>query len=176
MLDVLYNINSCKSGSWIRTGKKGFGFKAGSGSWLFLKIYRIFNIFYFAYFYAKTYRTIQKSGHFLNLSFLIVQILILRVQLFLQFLADALRLGSGSVDSHTFGDPDPNSGSQNFADLTDPDPKHWYIVLYNFKTECTLCCATLKLNVYIVLYNIKTKFVLCCTRLKLNVYCIVQQH
>jgi len=79
--------------------------------------------------------------------------LILRVQLFLQFLADAFRLGSGSVDSHTFVDPDPNSGSQNFADSTDPDPKHWYIVLYNFKTECILCCTTLKLNVYCVVQH-----------------------
>ena len=31
-------------------------------------------------------------------------------------------LGSGSVDPHIFADPDP--GSQNLADPTDPDPKH----------------------------------------------------
>jgi len=41
---------------------------------------------------------------------------------FLQFLVDILSLGSGSVDPHIFADPDP--GSQNLADPTDPDPKH----------------------------------------------------
>ena len=43
----------------------------------------------------------------------------------MQFLVDILPLGSGSVDSHIFADPDP--GSQNLADPTDPDPKHWSI-------------------------------------------------
>ena len=38
-------------------------------------------------------------------------------------LVDILPLGSGSVDPHIFADPDP--GSQNLADPTDPDPKHW---------------------------------------------------
>jgi len=33
-----------------------------------------------------------------------------------------LPLESGSVDPHIFVDPDP--GSQNLADPTDPDPKH----------------------------------------------------
>jgi len=28
------------------------------------------------------------------------------------------------VDPHIFADPDP--GSQNLADPTDPDPKHWF--------------------------------------------------
>ena len=46
----------------------------------------------------------------------------------LQFLVDILPLGSGSVDPHIFADPDP--GSQNLADPTDPDPdpdpKHWF--------------------------------------------------
>jgi hypothetical protein len=47
-----------------------------------------------------------------------------------EFLVDILPLGSGSVDPHIFADPDP--GSQNLADPTDPDPKHcekhkkWY--------------------------------------------------
>ena len=41
---------------------------------------------------------------------------------FLQFLVDILPLESGSVDPHIFADPDP--GSQNLADQTDPDPKH----------------------------------------------------
>ena len=31
-------------------------------------------------------------------------------------------LGSGSIDPHIFADPD--AGSQNLADPTDPDPKH----------------------------------------------------
>ena len=42
---------------------------------------------------------------------------------FWQVLVDSLPLGSGSVDPHIFVDPDP--GSQNLADPTDPDPKHW---------------------------------------------------
>jgi len=37
-------------------------------------------------------------------------------------LVDILPIGSGSVDPHIFADPDP--GSQNLADPTDPDPKH----------------------------------------------------
>ena len=32
-------------------------------------------------------------------------------------------LGSGTVDPHIFANPDP--GSQNLVDPTDPDPKHW---------------------------------------------------
>ena len=32
-------------------------------------------------------------------------------------------IGSGSVDSHIFADPDPRN--QNVADPTDPDPNHW---------------------------------------------------
>ena len=40
----------------------------------------------------------------------------------LQFLVDILPLGSGYVDPHIFADPD--SGSQNLGDPTDPDPKH----------------------------------------------------
>ena len=46
-------------------------------------------------------------------------------EIFLQFLVDIWPLGSVSVDPHIFADPDP--GSQNLADPTDPDPKHWYI-------------------------------------------------
>ena len=60
--------------------------------------------------------------------FLIVQIWVLRVNFFLlQFLVDILAFGSESVDPHIFSDPDP--GSQNLADPTnpDPDPKHCII-------------------------------------------------
>ena len=39
-----------------------------------------------------------------------------------QLLVDILPLGSGSVGPHIFVDPDP--GSQNLADPSDPDPKH----------------------------------------------------
>ena len=44
-----------------------------------------------------------------------------------QFLVDILPLGSGSVDPHIFANLDPDPGSQNLADPTDPDPdpKHW---------------------------------------------------
>ena len=55
-----------------------------------------------------------------------MQILVLGVKkFFLQFLVDILPLGPGSVDPHIFADPDP--GSQNLADPTnpDPDPTHW---------------------------------------------------
>ena len=42
----------------------------------------------------------------------------------MQFLVDILSLGSGSVVPLIFADPDPDPGSQNLADPTDPDPKH----------------------------------------------------
>ena len=52
-----------------------------------------------------------------------VQIWVLRVKtFFLQFLFEILPLGIGSVDPYIFADPD--SGCQNLADPTDPDPKH----------------------------------------------------
>ena len=31
------------------------------------------------------------------------------------------------MDPHIIPDPDPDQGSQNLADLTDPDFKHWEI-------------------------------------------------
>ena len=37
-----------------------------------------------------------------------------------------LPLGSGSLDPHIFADQDPDPGSQNLADPTDPDPKHCF--------------------------------------------------
>ena len=59
---------------------------------------------------------------------------------FLQFLVDILPLGSGFVDPHIFADPD--SGSQNLADPTDPDPdpKHCGVV-YN-----VMLCPTSQSN------------------------------
>jgi len=54
-----------------------------------------------------------------------VQIWVLRVKIcFLQFLVDIFPLESGPVDLHTFADPEP--GSQNLANPTDSDPKHWF--------------------------------------------------
>ena len=41
---------------------------------------------------------------------------------FLAAFVDIFPLGSGSVDLNIFVDTDP--GSQNVADLGDPDPKH----------------------------------------------------
>ena len=72
---------------------------------------------------------------FYNLSFFTkVKILVLGVKkLFLQFLVDILLLGSGSVDPHILADPDP--GSQNLADPTDPDPKHW-MYLFTLHSWC----------------------------------------
>ena len=73
--------------------------------------------------------------------FSIVQILVLRVKfLFLHFLVDILPLGSGSVDSHIFVDPDP--GTQNLADPTDLDPKHCKgqniaDLVFKYQTSCT---------------------------------------
>ena len=85
---------------------------------------------FFVYFYAKTWWTIQKSGNFYNLSFSIVHIWVLRVNIFLQVLVDILPLGSGSVDPHICADSDPDPGIQNLLDLTDTDPKHCYPALY----------------------------------------------
>ena len=56
------------------------------------------------------------SEIFLISLFSIVQIWVESI-FFLQFLVDILPLGSGLVD------PDP--GSQNLVDPTDPDPMHW---------------------------------------------------
>ena len=55
-----------------------------------------------------------------HLFFSSVQFWALRPKIFLQFFVDILTLGSGSVDPHIFVDPDP--GSQNVVDPTDPHP------------------------------------------------------
>ena len=94
----------------------------------FFKIYWIFLtqqnfqtccLIFFAYFYAKTWWTIQISGNFYNLSFSIVQIWVLRVIFFCSLL----------IFCPLDPDPDPDPGSENLADPTDPDPdpKHWFI-------------------------------------------------
>jgi len=73
--------------------------------------------------------TIQKWGNFYNLFFSKVQSWVIGVKkFFLQFLVDILPLGSGSVDPHIFADPDP--GSQNLGDPTDPDPKRWKNIIF----------------------------------------------
>ena len=47
----------------------------------------------------------------------------------MQFFVDIFPLRFGTVDPHIFTVPDPNPGSQNLADPTNPDldPKHWTI-------------------------------------------------
>ena len=40
-----------------------------------------------------------------------------------KFFVDIFTIGSGSVDPHILADPEP--GSHNVADPTDPDPKNW---------------------------------------------------
>ena len=65
-------------------------------------------------------------------------------------MVDILPLGSGSVDPHIFADSDP--GSQNLADPTDPDPKHWYLYIIqligfdntNLKLQDHHCCLNNK--------------------------------
>ena len=60
-------------------------------------------------------------------------------------MVDILPLGSGSVDPHIFADPDP--GSQNLADPTDPDPNHCLKLTETFQ-------ANLKINLNN--YNVET--------------------
>ncbi len=49
----------------------------------------------------------------------------------MQLIVDILPLETGSVDPHNFADPNP--GSQNLADPTDPDPKQ-----AGFNTACIM--------------------------------------
>ena len=57
----------------------------------------------------------RNQDNFTITLFTLVQIWVLRVTFFLQFL----------VDPHIFADLDLDPGCQNLADPTDPDPKHW---------------------------------------------------
>ena len=51
----------------------------------------------------------------------------------MHFLVDSLPLGSGFLDPHIFADPDP--GSQNVADPTEPDPKHCKNIMSRIITQ-----------------------------------------
>ena len=65
----------------------------------------------------------QRSGNYYNLSFFNSSDLGLRLKkyfFFLQVLVNILLLGFRSVEPYIFADPDP--GSQNLADPTNPDP------------------------------------------------------
>ena len=66
----------------------------------------------------------SRNQEILIISFFISSDLGVESKFFFQFFVDVLPLGSGSVDPHIFTDP----GNQNLADLTDPDPKHWFIL------------------------------------------------
>ena len=85
--------------------------------WIFLtkQNFQIFCLIFFAYFYAKTWWTIQKSGNFYNLSFFNSSDLGFESKIFFCSLVGILPLGSSSVDPHIFGDSDP--GSQNLAGI-----------------------------------------------------------
>ena len=84
--------------------------------------------YFFAYFYANHDEPFRNQEIFIIFYFFNSSDLCLESKIFflLQFLVDILPLGSGSVDPHIFADPDP--GSQNLADPTDPDPdpKHCF--------------------------------------------------
>ena len=71
---------------------------------------------FFAYFYAKTY--------YLSFSDLGFES---RKVFFSKLIVDIFPLGSGSVDLHILMDPDP--GSKNLADPTEPDPKHAAVLI-----------------------------------------------
>ena len=66
--------------------------------------------FFFAYFYALTWRTIQILGSFYNFSFIKSSDLDFesKMCLFFWVLVDILPLGSGFVDPHIFADTDPD--------------------------------------------------------------------
>ena len=85
------------------------------------KILNFYVVFFSLIFMLKLDEPFRNQGIFKISLFSIVQIWVLRVNFFLQFLVDILPLRSGSVDLQIFADPDP--GSQNLADPTDPDPK-----------------------------------------------------
>ena len=92
--------------------------------WIFYQsdIFKFFVLFFSLIFILILGEPFRNQEIFIISLFSIVQIWVVRVNFFLQFLVDILPLGSGSVDPHIFADPDP--GSQNRAD-PNPDPKHW---------------------------------------------------
>ena len=80
----------------------------------------------------------------------------------MQFLVHILPLGSGSVDPQIFAGPDP--GSQNLADPTDPDPKHWFSgsQCFNSTKHLILCqdCFQCLLRI-IMIWNMGTIWTIC---------------
>ena len=51
------------------------------------------------------------------------------------------------MDPHIFADPDP--GSQNLADPTDPDPKHWFFATQCYMLTCNMERENFKLSLFI---------------------------
>ena len=86
-------------------------------------------------------------GSVLLISFLLT-ILISFWEQFFWFLVDILSLISGSVNPHIFADPDP--GSQNDTDPTDPDPEHCFFLLSLCKSDldCKDNEGSLKENIF----------------------------
>jgi len=90
-------------------------------------IFKFFVLFFSLVFILKLDKPFRNEENFIISLFLKVQNWGLGVKVFfLQFLVDILPIGSESVDPHIFADPDPDPGSQNLFDRTDPnlDPKH----------------------------------------------------
>ena len=117
-----------ESGSWIRTGKKLIQILIWIQviSLIFTDFFNKKNfkvVLFFSLIFILNFYEPFVNGEICIISlFAKVRIWVFRSKkvLFLQFLVYIYSLGSGSVDPHIFADPDP--GSQNFADPTDPDP------------------------------------------------------
>jgi len=60
------------------------------------------------------------------------------------------------VDPHIFADPDP--GSQNLADPTDPDPKHWTQNKHHKEKQDR---EKLPRSLYLLFVNRKSIFLIC---------------
>ena len=73
------------------------------------KIFIFFVLFFSLIFMLKLDEPFRNREIFITSLFLIVQIWVLRVNFFVQFLVDILPLGSG--DPHIFADRDPDPGS-----------------------------------------------------------------
>ena len=85
----------CGSGSW--TGKIWIRIQVNYNLLkFFLQEYTNFMSYFFAYFYAKTFWTIQNSGIFYNLSLFKSSDLRFWSKLFMHFFVDNFPIGSGS--------------------------------------------------------------------------------